>query len=71
MCDVCKASNGPFFKRTIHLHKSEGIVLTLCYAHDLELFKSGQFKFLENHKSELNTIMNKIPNNSLFSSGRS
>jgi hypothetical protein len=71
MCDVCKTTAGPFFKRMIHLYKSENIVLSLCYVHDLELFKSGQFKFLQNHKSELITVMDKIPNNSLFSSGRS
>lgn len=57
MCEICKSKTQKTFSNTIHLKKLEPIVLRLCFAHDLELFKRGQEFFLLKYKYELAFVM--------------
>lgn len=57
MCEICKSKNQKTFSNTIHLKKLEPINLSLCFAHDLELFKRGQEFFLLKYKDELAVVM--------------
>lgn len=57
MCEICKSKTKKTYNNTIHLKKLEPIVLSLCYAHDLELFKRGQEFFLLKYKHELAFVL--------------
>jgi hypothetical protein len=53
MCDVCNKKDGPIFKNTVHFLNGSPVVLSLCYIHDLELFKKGQSRFMKIYEKQL------------------
>jgi hypothetical protein len=53
MCDICQNKRQPLFRTSIHFMHFQPIVLSLCYTHDIELFKTGQSRFLHFYKDQL------------------
>ena len=61
MCDVCNAlgidykfKNGPthdqlYFDTLYRIYRDKLVKVKMCFLHDLELFRLGEKKFLENN----------------------
>lgn len=66
MCDACRASGENFvfknrdsslYKNSLYQVYRDGIAkITLCRIHDIELFRQGEFKFLEKNLTLANHI---------------
>ena len=72
MCDACRAQgqnyvyknrDSSLFKNRLYQVYRDGVAkLTLCRIHDIELFRVGEFRFLENNL----TLANQIAGNNAF-----
>lgn len=51
VCEICRQRVKKSFKTTIHFTDAVSKDVHLCYAHDLELFKMGQVRFIKKYES--------------------
>lgn len=76
MCDACRAEgqNYVFKNKDSNLYKNrlyqvyrDGVAkITLCRIHDIELFRVGEYRFLQSNLTLANKM---VGNNSFFSYG--
>ncbi len=57
VCEICKKKLKTYYKGSIFLNETKAQEITLCYHHDIELFKRGQIRFLERYKAELKKLI--------------
>lgn len=58
MCPIC-GSKRALHDGKIHIQGKGMVVVKLCYLHDVELFKIGQLKFLDQYKKQIHPFLNK------------
>lgn len=59
MCDICKTKDSATHLSTIHFSEYEPFTISLCFKHDIELFKRGQVSFLKTYAQELENVLQK------------
>jgi hypothetical protein len=61
-CALCRLSYQvphivPVFANTLYVDEARSIKVNLCYIHDIELFKIGQYRFAEKYSHLANNVV--------------